>query len=149
MRLTLPPALLETAYSATERLLEPFRRWMKRGGIVERAFVAGEVASKGLLFGCQMCGTCVLHSTGMTCPMNCPKDLRNGPCGGVRPDGRCEVRPEMDCVWVQAWERSKEMPRYGPEILRVLPPLDRRGEGTSAWVNHFQGAFRAPVGWTH
>ena len=38
-----------------------------------------------------MCGQCVLHSTGMTCPMTCPKTLRNGPCGGVREDGDCEV----------------------------------------------------------
>nr|WP_245947992.1 methylenetetrahydrofolate reductase C-terminal domain-containing protein [Halomonas montanilacus] len=29
-----------------------------------------------------MCGQCILSSTGMSCPMNCPKSLRNGPCGG-------------------------------------------------------------------
>ena len=50
-----------------------------------------EAAVKKPIWGCQMCGQCVLHSTGMTCPMNCPKMLRNGPCGGVRPDGNCEV----------------------------------------------------------
>jgi methylenetetrahydrofolate reductase (NADPH) len=54
-----------------------------------------------------MCGQCVLHSTGMTCPMNCPKTLRNGPCGGVREDGHCEVKPEMRCVWLKAYERSR------------------------------------------
>ncbi|MBJ7257799.1 MAG: methylenetetrahydrofolate reductase C-terminal domain-containing protein, partial [Akkermansiaceae bacterium] len=27
---------------------------------------------KGPVWGCQDCGQCVLHSTGMTCPMNCP-----------------------------------------------------------------------------
>ena len=43
-----------------------------------------EAAVKKPVFGCQMCGQCVLHSTGMTCPMNCPKTLRNGPCGGAR-----------------------------------------------------------------
>src|SRR5207245_7961282 len=61
-----------------------------------------EAAVKKPVWGCQMCGQCVLHSTGMTCPMNCPKTLRNGPCGGVRPDGHCEVRPEMRCVGVKA-----------------------------------------------
>ena len=39
---------------------------------------------KGLLFNCQDCAQCMLHYNGMTCPMNCPKNLRNGPCGGVR-----------------------------------------------------------------
>ncbi len=39
-----------------------------------------EHAVKGPVFGCRMCGQCVLHSTGLTCPMNCPKTLRNGPC---------------------------------------------------------------------
>ena len=53
---------------------------------------------KGQVWDCRMCGTCVLHSTGMTCPMTCPKTLRNGPCGGVRENGHCEVKPEMRCV---------------------------------------------------
>ena len=42
----------------------------------------------------QSCGQCIVGYTGLSCPMNCPKKMRNGPCGGVRPDGRCEVEPE-------------------------------------------------------
>jgi hypothetical protein len=95
-----------------------------------------------------MCGQCILHSTGMTCPMTCPKSMRNGPCGGVRLDGHCEVKPEMACVWLLAWERSKSMPTFGPEIRRVQPPLDRRLEGSAAWINHAAGdAERVPAGW--
>lgn len=148
MRLTFPPRLLEIAYAATLAALGPFRPWMGRGGWLERLFVPAEAASKGLLFGCKMCGQCVLHSTGMTCPMNCPKNMRNGPCGGVRPDGRCEVIPEMACVWGQAWQRSRAMAGHGDEILRILPPLDRRLQGTSAWVNYFAGATGEPAGWS-
>ncbi|MGA1216231.1 MAG: methylenetetrahydrofolate reductase C-terminal domain-containing protein, partial [Candidatus Nanopelagicales bacterium] len=40
-----------------------------------------EHAVKKPVWDCRMCGQCVLHSTGMTCPMTCPKTLRNGPCG--------------------------------------------------------------------
>ncbi|HEY5480226.1 MAG TPA: methylenetetrahydrofolate reductase C-terminal domain-containing protein, partial [Verrucomicrobiae bacterium] len=61
---------------------------------------------KGSIFNCQDCAQCILHYNGMTCPMNCPKQLRNGPCGGVRLNGKCEVKPEMDCVWVKGYERS-------------------------------------------
>ena len=71
---------------------------------IERPVALAESAIKGLIFDCRMCGQCVLSSTGMSCPMNCPKELRNGPCGGVRPGGFCEVRPEMRCVWVLAWQ---------------------------------------------
>jgi hypothetical protein len=106
---------------------------------VEWTLVHAEAVTKRPLFNCQMCGQCVLHSTGMTCPMTCPKNLRNGPCGGVRHDGHCEIKPEMPCVWVQAWERSRRMPLYGQEILRMLPPLDRSLQGTSAWINDFSG----------
>ena len=70
---------------------------------LERPVAMVERVVKGFLFDCRMCGQCVLSSTGMSCPMNCPKDLRNGPCGGVRPDGNCEVLPGMRCVWVEAW----------------------------------------------
>src|ERR671935_1822333 len=94
-----------------------------------------EYAVKKPVFNCQMCGQCILHSTGMTCPMNCPKNLRNGPCGGVRSNGHCEVIPEMPCVWVQAWERSQSMALYRNEIKLVQPPLDHSLQGTSAWIN--------------
>ena len=81
-----------------------------------------------------MCGQCILHETGMTCPMGCPKTLRNGPCGGVRMNGHCEVIPDMMCVWVKAERRSSWLPWRGA-ILRVQPALDWSLKGTSAWMN--------------
>jgi hypothetical protein len=100
---------------------------------IERPVALVERGVKGLLFDCRMCGQCVLSSTGMSCPMNCPKELRNGPCGGVRPGGFCEVRPEMRCVWVLAWEGAARM-RGSARIMEVLPPVDRRLRGSSAWL---------------
>src|SRR2546428_686582 len=89
-----------------------------------------------------MCGQCVLHSTGMTCPMNCPKTLRNGPCGGVRPDGGCEVNPEMRCVWLKGWERSRKLPLWQDHFNHLRPPVDNRLEGTSSWKNLVTGRDR-------
>ena len=101
---------------------------------LERPFAAVERGVKGLLFDCKMCGQCVLSSTGMSCPMNCPKSLRNGPCGGVRGNGNCEVKPEMRCVWVQAFAGAERMPSGLDRIRVVQPPVDRRLEGRSAWL---------------
>ncbi len=91
---------------------------------VERPVAFMEKVTKGLLFDCKMCGQCVLSSTGMSCPMNCPKNLRNGPCGGVRPGGFCEVKPEMRCVWVEGWEGAQRM-RQGLERIRCRPAAGR------------------------
>jgi len=108
--------------------------WARLGyARLEAPMAAVESRVKGLLFDCRMCGQCSLSSTGMSCPMNCPKQLRNGPCGGVRPDGHCEVRPEMVCVWVDAWEGSQRMARPAA-ILERQTPLDRRLEGRSSWL---------------
>ena len=106
-----------------------------------------EAAVKKPVFGCQMCGQCVLHSTGLTCPMNCPKTLRNGPCGGVRPDGRCEVKPEMRCVWLKAVERSRKLPwaRGDPRA----PPAGRQpalGHVVVAELLHGRDK-QTPEGW--
>jgi len=89
---------------------------------------------KGLLFDCKMCGQCVLSSTGMSCPMNCPKQLRNGPCGGVSNDGYCEVKPQMRCVWAEAWRGAGQFDGGLAAIQVVQAPVDRRMEGTSSWL---------------
>lgn len=92
-----------------------------------------EKSIKGLMFDCQMCGQCALSTTGMSCPMNCPKNLRNGPCGGVRMNGHCEVKPEMPCVWAEAWRGSRNM-RNGERIQKVQYPIDFRLKDTSSWM---------------
>ena len=109
--------------------------WKRLGyARLERPVAFGERAVKGLLFDCKMCGQCVLSSTGMSCPMNCPKNLRNGPCGGVRSDGGCEVRPEMKCVWHEAVAGSQRI-SGGVEALRAIQlPVDRRLVGKSSWL---------------
>lgn len=144
------PAALEKFYDFAQRVFQAIYPSMKRISprASARLITWGEHVSKAYVWNCQMCGQCILHSTGMTCPMNCPKNLRNGPCGGVRANGHCEVIPEMPCVWVQAWERSRNMPKYGEEILWLEPPVDRRLQDTSAWINWAEGVDAiTPPGW--
>lgn len=100
---------------------------------VEQPVAATERVIKKLLFDCQMCGQCMLSSSGMSCPMNCPKNLRNGPCGGVRNDGCCEVEPSMQCVWVGAWDGSAHM-KQGDRIKNLQPPINHSIQGTSSWL---------------
>ncbi len=99
-----------------------------------------ERAAKGLLFDCRMCGECVLSATGMACPMNCAKSMRNGPCGGVRADGHCEVQPALPCAWVQATEGARRIAGDQGDIgAPLLPALDQRARGSSSWVALLQG----------
>jgi hypothetical protein len=144
------PHLLEVTYDLVKRVflsLDPV--WSRIGyERVDRLIHPAEAFSKKLIFDCRMCGQCILHSTGMTCSMTCPKNLRNGPCGGVRLNGHCEVIPDMKCVWVQAYERSLDMPTYGQEIMLVQPPVNWQLQDTSAWVNMLTGADKqVPAGW--
>ena len=124
---------LESFYAAFERVLVALHPVFKAVGYqrLEAPVAAVEKVVKGFLFDCQMCGQCALSSTGMSCSMNCPKNLRNGPCGGVRANGRCEVKPEMPCVWVEAYEGSQRMAQ-GREAIKVVQfAVDRRLQGRS------------------
>jgi hypothetical protein len=59
---------------------------------------------------CSACGECVVGRTAGICPLTeCPKGLLNGPCGGTRPDGKCEVDPDKDCAWYLIYNRLKEI----------------------------------------
>jgi hypothetical protein len=101
---------------------------------LERPVAAVEKVIKKTLFDCRMCGQCVLSSTGMSCPMNCPKTLRNGPCGGVRADGNCEVKPGMKCVWVEAYKGSERIPNGVAAMREVQFAVDQRQQGRSSWL---------------
>jgi hypothetical protein len=115
---------------------------------VRKAILLVEKASKAAVFDCRMCGQCILHSTGMTCPMTCPKNLRNGPCGGTLANGNCEVLPDRPCVWVLAWERSRKIPLWRDHMTHVNPPVDFRLKDTSSWENLVTGRDReTPPGW--
>jgi ferredoxin len=57
---------------------------------------------------CAACGDCVLGETFGLCPVaRCAKSLMNGPCGGTRKDGKCEIDQDIDCVWTLIVERAE------------------------------------------
>jgi hypothetical protein len=127
--------VLERVYSRFEALLirlHPLFEWLGYQRL-ENLFCPVEKVVKGFLFDSRMCGSCTLGSTGMTCPMNCPKKMRNGPCGGVRQNGHCEVKPDMPCVWLDAYAGSQQIDA-GARILRIQEPVDHQLADTSSWL---------------
>lgn len=135
--ISLPSAL------GLQRLLRPNRLWYRLSLWLEatpwayRSFTFVEKQVKGKIFGCRMCAQCALPSTAYACPMSCPKQLRNGPCGGVAANGDCEVYPGLRCVWVVAYERAVGAGRTA-DLRRLQRPIDQREWGKSSWVNYWQ-----------
>jgi Methylene-tetrahydrofolate reductase C terminal len=127
-----------------QQVLKPNAVNRRLGALVERSatarrlLLAAERASKEQLFGCRMCGQCALPVTGYSCPMGCPKELRNGPCGGVGPGGACEVYPEKRCVWVVGFERASSE-GAAADLRRLQRPIDHRRWGESSWLNYWAG----------
>lgn len=110
--------------------------WIDRrrgaAALLERA----ELAIKKPLFGCEACGNCVLGHLEYVCPQTCPKQLRNGPCGGTD-RGRCEVIPDKPCIWVAVYDRAKTSAGALDGLRTYVPPPDRRLRDTSSWINYF------------
>ncbi|MBW1806793.1 MAG: methylenetetrahydrofolate reductase C-terminal domain-containing protein [Deltaproteobacteria bacterium] len=76
---------------------------------------------------CRTCGDCVLGETGGICPVTrCAKSLFNGPCGGTRADGSCEIDQEIPCAWFEIHERLKAQNRL--ELITKVRPARE-------WVN--------------
>ncbi len=76
---------------------------------------------------CRTCGDCVLADTAGICPVTrCAKGLFNGPCGGTRAGGKCEIDTEVDCAWFEIHERLTGQGRI--ELIRKVRPA-------RDWVN--------------
>ncbi|MCD6308294.1 MAG: methylenetetrahydrofolate reductase C-terminal domain-containing protein [Candidatus Latescibacteria bacterium] len=94
-----------------------------------------ERASKTVLFDCRNCGDCALPELKFLCPQSqCPKQQRNGPCGGSRLDA-CEVYPDRPCVWHRAYERAKAFGELEELRGTIVGPKDWSLDATSGWVN--------------
>ncbi len=100
--------------------------------LVDKVFTPFERAVKGALFGCRMCGNCILQETAFICPMTCPKGLRNGLCGGATPE-RCEVDPTRPCTWYKIYERAEKMGRLD-SLLEINAPIDGSNAGKETWL---------------
>lgn len=115
----------------------PGRRWQppfmpfKKEPFGRRLLAGIEKVVKGPLFGCRMCGNCLLQETAFICPMECPKGIRNGPCGGSTGE-HCYVDETRPCIWYQIYDRAFKMGRE-EMLLEVLPPLDWNKVGTETW----------------
>ncbi|MEW5828140.1 MAG: methylenetetrahydrofolate reductase C-terminal domain-containing protein [Chloroflexota bacterium] len=128
----------------------PGRRWQppylpfKKEPFGRRLLATVEKSIKGPLFGCRMCGNCLLQETAFICPMECPKGERNGPCGGSTAE-HCYVDPTRPCIWYKIYERSFAMGRE-EHLLEVLPPLDWDKTGTETWGDVFGRVKEIGVG---
>jgi methylenetetrahydrofolate reductase (NADPH) len=121
--------------SGLRRLLAKIFGWVDRKPALARGLERFEAAIKSPLFGCQSCGNCVLGSMEYVCPQTCPKQMRNGPCGGANHHGTCEVE-EKPCIWASVYERAKAANEVD-QLSVYIPPPDRSLKGTSSWINYF------------
>ena len=118
-------------------IFTPGRRWQpaylpfKQESFSRKSLAALERITKGPLFGCRMCGNCLLQETAFICPMECPKGVRNGPCGGSTSE-HCYVDETRPCIWYKIYERAFNMERE-ETLLEVLPPLDWEKVGSETW----------------
>lgn len=73
---------------------------------------------------CAACGDCVLDETFGICPVaRCAKGLMNGPCGGTREDGKCELDEGSDCAWKLIIERAEARGELD-KLKKIRAPKD-------------------------
>ena len=122
------------------KMLRPFAVALDKSGWPKRLFGWSEHLAKTVMFGCMNCGDCALFDISYLCPMSqCPKNQRNGPCGGSH-DGWCEVYPdEKKCIWVKAYERLRANREEDAIADNLVPPVNWELWETSSWLNFYNG----------
>jgi methylenetetrahydrofolate reductase (NADPH) len=123
------------------RRLTSLSAWVDRRPVLRKLTERFEYAIKRPLFGYEACGNCVLGHMEYVCPQTCPKQMRNGPCGGTFLM-RCEVI-DQECIWVSVYQRAEAGGRVN-ELKTYIPAPDRSLQGTSSWINYFLGRDSRP-----
>jgi methylenetetrahydrofolate reductase (NADPH) len=127
--------------SPVKRAIAGAFRWLDRHPTLSHWFERFEFYSKKEVFGCQNCGNCVLGSMEYVCPQTCPKQMRNGPCGGTF-HGACEVI-DQECIWVRVMARAEASSTID-QLKVFIPPPDRQLTGTASWLNFYLGRDSRP-----
>ncbi|MFC1951421.1 methylenetetrahydrofolate reductase C-terminal domain-containing protein [Chloroflexota bacterium] len=122
------------------KMLLPLARAIDKTTTLKRFFGWGENVAKTAMFTCMDCGDCGLFDVAYLCPVSqCPKNQRNGPCGGSH-EGWCEVYPdEKKCIWVKAYERLRATHNEDEIGASITPPLNWELWETSSWLNFYNG----------
>ncbi len=131
-------ALMFNEKSIQFKFLQTLAKWLDSSPGATAAAEFNEHIAKVALFGCMNCGDCAIFDIAYICPMSqCPKQQRNGPCGGSY-RGWCEVYPdEQKCIWVQAYERLKASGKETADY--IVPPCNWDLRLTSSWLNFYLG----------
>jgi len=110
--------------------------WRERKKGIHRSHFIEHIA-KAVLYECQDCGDCGLEPAIYTCPMSrCPKQQRNGPCGGTV-DGWCEVYPKHRyCIYFKAYHRLKKYNELYKMDSFITVPNDWALNHTSGWSSY-------------
>lgn len=110
------------------------------GSSMEKLYHKSEHMIKVALFDCKDCGDCALMDVAYVCPMSqCPKNQRNGACGGSF-EGWCEVYPgKKKCAWVRAYARLKNSNKEEKLGAEIVPPANWDFHQTSSWLNFYLG----------
>jgi methylenetetrahydrofolate reductase (NADPH) len=110
------------------------------GTKMESFFQKLEHLTKVVLFDCKDCGDCALIDVAYLCPMSqCPKNQRNGACGGSY-EGWCEVYPgKKRCVYVKAYARLKNYREEENLDAHTVAPCNWDFYQTSSWINFYLG----------
>jgi methylenetetrahydrofolate reductase (NADPH) len=120
--------------------LYPAAKSIDKSHTCKHLLEGSEHMAKVAIFGCQNCGDCGLFDVAFLCPISqCPKNQRNGPCGGSL-NGWCEVYPnEQQCIWVRAYDRIKAHGKKESFGEYIVPPNDWALRNTSSWLNYYCG----------
>ncbi len=103
---------VQTVAEAVDKVVHPGCNTLSSGG----AHAEWKEAER-----CLECGDCMLEFTGGLCPIaRCSKHLLNGPCGGSQ-GGKCEVDPDIPCVWQQIVDRLAKLGQLD-KLERLVTP---------------------------